>query len=131
MIQLNQLMTFLQLTTWSSSKMWAAVSFSRGPYFCPPTGSGQEVLWTSAPPWGTVSPNRSQARTNPGLVIVARCRSHKSGRRWRSAQKITASLTFGTNPDLVNMAHWRSHQCQASAPFGASATKDKINRALK
>lgn len=135
MIQSNQLMMFLLLTTWSSAKMWAAVSFSRGPCLCPPSGPGTRVFQTSAPSGhssATLSktfgftqlrsaPNLSSLRSHKTeCLVIARCARTKAGLRWRSAQN-----------RMPNDGSLRSHKSQATAPFGASATKDKIVRALK
>ena len=128
-------MMFLLLTTWSSAKMWAAVSFSRGPYLCPPSGQGTRVLQTCAPSGHCSATLRQtfgftllRSAPKPGslrshkteCLVIARCARTKAGHRWRSAQN-----------QVSNDGSLRSHQSQATAPFGASATKDKIIRALK
>ena len=126
---------------WSSFKMWAAHLYLRGPYFCPPSGTGTRVFQTNAPSGHSSAPLRETfgftlfrsaqhqparcARTGPVLVLLARIRSHKSGRCWRNAQKTTSLATLGTSPGLVLFGSLRSHQSQATAPFGASATNNK------
>lgn len=121
--------------------MWAVHLYLRGPYFCPPSGTGTRVFQTNAPSGHSSAPLRETfgftlfrsaqhqparyARTSPGLVLFARIRSHKSGRCWRNAQKTTSLATLGTSPGLVLFGSLRSHQSQATAPFGASATNNK------
>ena len=115
--------------------MWAVVSFLRGPCFCPPSGQGTRVLQTCAPSghcsatlrktFGFTllrsAPNLSSLRSHKTECLVnARCARTKAGHRWRSAQN-----------RMSNDGSLRSHKSQATAPFGASATKDKIVRALK
>ena len=129
------------LTMRSSFKMWAAHLYLRGPYFYPPSGTGTMVFQTNAPSGHSSAPLRETFGFT--LFRSAQKTQHASLAQDRVfgeycsltlAQKPAlqathkrqqASLTFGTKPSVSDYCSLRSHQCQATAPFGASATNDK------
>lgn len=127
MIQLNQLMMLLLLTTWSSAKMWAANSFLRGPCLSPPSGQGTRVLQTCAPSGHCSATLRKtfgftllRSAQNLGslrshkteCIMMARCARTKAGHRWRSAQN-----------RVYNDGSLRSHKSQATAPLRGQCHK--------